>query len=169
MYCEHHLATFRDRYSGDDPRLTFERDAPFEFHACAKDIAFMMVRFFCAELGITHDGVKRLKLRDKYSDFVSARPISSDELQVLPCGKDLLKVILAANLATAHIVDVRDGVGVEHGFADRSGDEQIFSVITWVEQMIRDRLYRPNGRDLDAIMASNDEFRRRSFSVKENV
>ena len=67
---------------------------------------------------------------------------------------NLCEMYEAANWAVAHI----DDRGVSHSFKHSVDDQRMISVITWLEALVRDHIYRDSGRDLA-----------RSMSLPQNV
>ena len=142
------LTTFRERYSGRTPALRIPPFNPRDLHCCAKEIAFMMVRFFCGELGFTLMRGEADPQDRRGSLLYSNQRVQVSSLRGDPRYPDLVAVLKAANRATAHL----EPDDVDHPFQQPADNEKIFSVIDWIEDLVRTNIYRASGRDLDAIM-----------------
>lgn len=106
-----------------------------------------MTRFFCGELGIYWDeATHQIKSAQKgrwTTRFGSTR-VDLSEVSGHPSYSDLCQMYVAANQAVAHI----DDRGVSHSFQRAVDDQRMVAVITWLEELVRDHIYRDAGRDL---------------------
>jgi len=158
------LISFRQRYSGCDPfpDFTLDREKYRDLYRCAKDMSFLMVRFFFGEMNITlserkNDIERKCKhwnshIKQRYPNWNS--PLKTPELEVTtlqadPLFGDLLAVLKAANHAVAHVVSA----DVDHPFLTPDDEKKrVFPVIEWTYDLIKLNIYQANGRDLSVSM-----------------
>jgi hypothetical protein len=144
------LFAYRTRYSdAHQSSLTLNRDTYRDLFRGAKDICFIMTRFFCQELGVNLDR-KTQSLKD-YGDWVSRHGNERVQLKVIEedvRSATLLRMLQAANGAVAHLDDIR----VDHYFKTRQEEEEMISVINWMEALVEEHIYRPAGRDMREAM-----------------
>lgn len=141
------LLTFKKRFSD----LTEEemQDLGYrDFYRCSKDISMMMVRFLLGELGvflgkgssnISYRSSDYKELSKRWSDFdidkLTDRDVNSDKIR----GSKILKVLVAANRAIAHIEDV----GVDHGLDNYDKTAEILiPTIDYVLKVVIDNIYK---------------------------
>jgi hypothetical protein len=155
-YFDHHipyrvnlLIAFRTRYSEKSPHV-IDPETYRDLFRCAKDICFLMTRFFCGELGFYFDEKsQQMEAAEKWIPrFGSSRAYVS-KLRANPRYLDLCLMYKAANQAIAHM----DKAGVDHLFRNRSDNQRMVAVIDWLEELIREHIYIAAGRDLKASMA----------------
>ena len=103
---------------------------------------------YCDEA--THE----VKAAQKWMSRFGSTRVDVSKIKTHPNHGDLCQMYEAANQAVAHI----DDRGVSHSFKHSVDDQRIISVITWLEALIRDHIYRDTGRDLA-----------RSMSLPQNV
>jgi hypothetical protein len=143
------LIAFRQRYSGCDPDLgfTLDRERYRDLFRCAKDMSFLMVRFFFGEMRITlpkgENDIKQIGIK-KWTNPFGIRELEVTTLEADPRFEDLRAVLKAANRAVAHLEDA----DVDHPFLTPADERRIFSVIDWTECLIKLNMYRATGRDL---------------------
>lgn len=152
------LTAFRARFgrkpaSDGRPRLNAEdfRD----LFRCSKDIAMLMVRFFCDEMGLylpkkkegKHGGTqleeRRPKAPVKVLQFTKAEA-KSDNVRY----QKLLAVMIAANRAVAHI----NPADVDHPIRTAREEDELCDVIDWIEELIQSHIYDPNKKQLKDAM-----------------
>lgn len=144
------LFAFRTRYSdAHQSSFTLNRDAYRDLFRCAKDMCFIMTRFFLQELGVNLD--RRTQSLKDYGDWVSSHGNERVQPQVLEAdvrSATLLRMLQAANGAVAHLDDIR----VNHYFTTKQEEEEMISVINWIEELVEQHIYRHAGRDMKAAM-----------------
>jgi hypothetical protein len=130
------LIAFRERFSGQNLSKSLKPEEFRDLYRCAKDISMLMVRFFCAEVGLKikkgADDISEGKLEGKnyIADRVSLTSIQND-----PCFDGLRRILIAANRAVAHI-DLKD---INHDISDL----ELISAIHFVEEeIIKTKIYR---------------------------
>ncbi len=145
------LIAFRTRYS-DRHGSTRSLDPELyrDLFRCAKDICFVMTRFFCHELGVTLDR-KTQQLKD-YGDWTSTHGTERVQLSAITSDhrcSTLILMLKAANGAVAHMDDRR----VDHHFKTHQEEQEMISIIDWIEQLVSQHLYKIAGRNLASSMA----------------
>ena len=139
------LIAFRERYSGRNPDRSLDPERFRDLFRCAKDISMLMVRFFCAEVG--------LKVPKRQNTVQSCHPegqaygATKANLGVISADSrfDSLRVVLiAANRAVAHI----EPSDVDHGVTDIV----LICAIDLVEELVRSQIYAPNNLSLNDAM-----------------
>ena len=154
------LTTFRNRYSGrrtarvvaGQPNQKW--DQPRDFFRCSKDISFLMVRFFCAELGLCLSKEDTdPKEKKNWPQPFNCKRFTLAEAKMDPRYNSLVAVLKAGNRAVAHINES----DVDHGFKIEADHEPLFAVIDWIEDVIQTHMYEPNDRSLsDAMQLQNN-------------
>jgi hypothetical protein len=139
------LIAFRERYAGRNPDKSLDPERFRDLFRCAKDIAMLMVRFFCGEVG--------LKVRKRQNTVQPCTPrgtvygATKADLGIISKDKrfdSLLLVLIAANRAVAHIAPS----DVDHGVTDAA----LVSAIDLVEELVRSHIYAPSNIALDDAM-----------------
>ncbi len=152
------LIAFRQRYSGRDPQKKLDPERYRDLFRCAKDVSFVMVRFFCDEMGVVlakndlpNQGVKADEIYDpgKWMSKWGTKKIDLTALKSDKRHAALVEVLKAANRAVAHM----DDKDVDHQFKIDSDNERIFSVVDWIEEMIKTNIYQAAGKDFDRSMS----------------
>jgi hypothetical protein len=155
------LTTFRVRF-GPGPEIPgrekLKREDWRDLFRCSKDIAMLMVRFFCGEMGAvlprpgegTSNGADLVD-RKENPRFKTQRLTAADAHRD-PRYPKLLAVMKAANRAVAHI-NPKD---VDHAFRTEVEDRDLCEVIVWIEDLVRTRIYQENGESLEVAMALQD-------------
>lgn len=140
------MIAFRERYSGRSPQITLNPEKYRDLFRCAKDMSFLMVRFFCEEMGIKlpRHGNEVKEVKDWKPRFNVLRLRKKDLEAESIKYSDLCEVLKAANRAVAHIEDH----AVNHAFKTAVDDKRIFGVVDWIMELIDKNIYRANGRDL---------------------
>ena len=151
------LTTFRERYgpkpASNPSRPKLECEQTRDLFRCCKDIAMLMVRFFCDEMGLhLPKGGSQLKENSKWHHpFKALRFTDAEAIADLRYRK-LLDVVKAANRAVAHI----EPVDVDHAIKTDKEHLELVEVIDWIEELIRTHMYEPNGRSLEEAMRLPD-------------
>lgn len=147
------LIAYRTRYSGNRAPCSIDPEFYRDLFRCAKDMSLLMARFFCGELGIYFDE-REVAMKDSQnwkSRFGSTRVILS-AIRSDPRCSALCDMYRAANHAVAHI----NPQGIDHSFKMSTDDQRMIAVITWIESLIREHIYRDAGRDLATSMSRPD-------------
>jgi hypothetical protein len=138
------LLAFRTRYSDRSPDK-LDPETYRDLFRCAKDICFLMTRFFCKELGVYCDWrTQQIKKDRKWKSRFGSTCVQRSQLRLDPRYVDLCQMYLAANQAVAHI----DPEQPNHSFRFASDDRRMIAVIDWIEELVRDHVYAATGRDL---------------------
>lgn len=95
-----------------------------------------------------------IKPAQKWTSRFGSTCVDVSHITTHPHHTDLCQMYEAANKAVAHI----DDRGVSHSFEHSTDDQRMVSVITWLEALVCDHIYRDAGRDLA-----------RSMSLPQNV
>jgi hypothetical protein len=139
------LLTFRERFCAN-AQCPIDPESARDFYRCAKDIAFIMVRFFCDEMGVylpqptpkaPNPGVKQGT--PKGPSFVRALNLAT--LQADPRFLDLEAALVAGNRAVAHL----NPQFVNHSFNAIDDCDRIDRTVTWIEEMIVANIYGGRG------------------------
>jgi len=139
------LFAFRTRYSGRDDSRSLDPERYRDLFRCAKDMSFLMTRFFCGELGIYCDeATHQIKRAEKWMSHFGSTRVDVSQISGHPSCRDLCQMYEAANQAVAHI----DDRGISHWFQCTVDDLRMVAVINWLEGLIRDHIYSDAGRDL---------------------
>ena len=155
------LTAFRARFgpkpaSDGRPRLNAEdfRD----LFRCSKDIAMLMVRFFCGEMGLylpkrnqgKHGGTE-LEESTKWCHQPQIKVLRFTEAEAKADKvkyHKLLAVMIAANRAVAHV----NPADVDHPIRTAKEEDELCDVIDWIEELIQSHIYEPNNRHLKDAM-----------------
>ena len=150
------LIAFRTRYSAaDNSARSLDPEAYRDLFRCAKGISLLMTRFFCGELGMYCDeATHEIKSAQKWTSRFGSTHVDVSQVTIHRHHRDLCRMYEAANQAVAHI----DDRGVSRSFTDKIDDQRMVAVITWLEALVRDHIYRDAARDLT-----------RSMSLPQNV
>ncbi len=144
------LISFRTRYSGRPSPHALSPEAYRDLFRCAKDICFLMTRFFCGELGVYFDeGAGQIESAQRWQSRFGSTRVQPLQLRHDPRYADLCQMYQAANHAVAHI----DSQRVYHSFRFTSDDQRIIAAIDWLEELVRDHIYEDAGRDLTTSMS----------------
>jgi hypothetical protein len=144
------LIAFRQRYSGQYPETTLQREAYRDLFRCAKDMSFIMVRFFCEEMGIyLPKGKNDIEESKSWSSRFGSSNLNKAALKADSRYAELCEVLRAANRAVAHI---EDG-DVDHSFRTGSDDERIFRIVGWIEELVKINIYQASGRNFGHSMS----------------
>ena len=139
------LIAFRERYSGRNSMKTLRSEDFRDLFRCAKDIAMLMVRFFCWEVG--------LEIKRSQQHITPCLPRGSDygatqaDLMLVsndPRFDHLRLTIIAANRAVAHI----EPSAVDHAVTD----PVLIDAIDLVYELIKNHIYSPNQISLQDAM-----------------
>jgi hypothetical protein len=150
------LTTFRERYAPNPARPGFQSGEPRNLFRCSKDIAMLMVRFFCGEMGLylprrgngKKGGTDLEEVKGWTSPF-GVQQFTETEARNDTRYSSLLTIMKAANRAVAHI----ESIDVDHPIKTEKDHPMLFDSITWVEGLIQSHMYAPNGRSLRDAMA----------------
>lgn len=155
------LTTFRARFGhkpAGDGRAQLKGEDFRDLFRCSKDIAMLMVRFFCGEMGLylpkknqgKYGGTEleesakwRPQPQVKALQFTEAEA-KSDKVKY----QKLLAVMIAANRAVAHI----NPADVDHPIKSTKEEDELCEVIDWIEELIQSHIYEPNKRQLKDAM-----------------
>jgi hypothetical protein len=144
------LIAFRTRYSGSQSRHAISPETYRDLFRCAKDMCFLMTRFFCGELGVYFDEkTQQIEQAQTWQGRFGSTCVQPSQLRLDGRYADLCQMYQAANQAVAHI----DSQRVNHSFLVAGDDRRMVAVINWLEELVRDHVYRDAGRDLDSAMA----------------
>ena len=148
------LTTFRERYEQNPRRPGFSSGQPRDLFRCSKDISMLMVRFFCAEMGLhLRKGEIDLEEIPKWTPQFNVRRFTKIEARNDPRYTKLLTVMKAANRAVAHI----ESSDVDHSIKTEKDHAILFDSVNWIEELIQSHIYTPNGRLLkDAMSLPNN-------------
>jgi hypothetical protein len=139
------LIAFRERYSGRNPARALNPEQFRDLFRCAKDIAMLMVRFFCWEVGLDVPRGKHTiePCAPRGADY-GARPVDLASVNADSRADSLRAVLIAANRAVAHTKPDE----LNHGVTD----PVLIAAIDLVEDLVRTHIYQPNNVSLDAAM-----------------
>lgn len=147
------LITFRARFADLSEE---KRENVRDLFRCSKDISILMCRFFLEELGI-----KLLKgkydLKPNNDNELAKRRVKFKITTIdIPSDKNLrdhiVRVLIAANRAVAHI----DDIDVEHPIEKTDDEKSLVECINYIENCIRKNMYISSGYDFDEIMKMRD-------------
>ena len=143
------LLAFRTRYSGSNSSHTLNPETYRDLFRCAKDICFLMTRFFCGELGVYFDeNTQQIEAAKKWKSRFGSTCVEPSRLRLDPRYPDLCQMYQAANQAVAHI----DSQRVDHSFRVANDDRRMSGVIDWLEDLVRSHIYGDAQRDLTSSM-----------------
>ena len=143
------LIAFRTRYS--DPRAPHALSPRTyrDLFRCAKDIALLMTRFFCGELGVFFcEKTQAIEDAQKWTSRFGSTRVPVSCFRTDPRYLDLCQMYQVANQAVAHI----DSQRVEHSFRSDADDQRMFAVIDWIEDLVKKHIYADAGQDFAAAM-----------------
>lgn len=148
------LIAFRRRYANPTSKDSLTENQYRDLFRCAKDMSFLMVRFFCEEMGVyfsqtTNDIKESQDWRNSYRPQLKVKPLCKVSLETHSRYRDLCEVLRAANRAVAHI----EPADVDHSFRYEPDNQRIFSVIDWIEQLLESNIYQAAGQDYRAAMS----------------
>ena len=146
------LLTYRVRFS--NPNI--DREQVRDFHRCSKDISMLMVRFFLDEMG--------LKLKRDHYEIIDgkvynfAKKITLDSIKSDANYNDIVKVLIAANRAVAHLIE-KD---VYHSIETDPDDQILFNAINYTVAKIKTHIYQnENDYELAMNLCDNKMYRER--------
>ena len=144
------LFAFRTRYSGRLSPHTLNPETYRDLFRCAKDMCFLMTRFFCGELGVYfEEKTKQIEDAQKWKSRFGSTRVQAFQLRPDRRYSDLCQMCQAANQAVAHI----NSHGVDHCFQVAGDDQPMIAVIDWLEELVREHIYGDAGRDLARSMS----------------
>ncbi len=162
QYLDHHiphrinlLCTFRTRYSRrHESNRTLKPETYRDLFRCAKDICFIMTRFFFEEMGIVLDKrTQKLKNKGNWNSRHKTTRLDLSAVESDSRSRILIEMLKAANGAVAHMDDER----VAHYFRTSQEEQEMVRVIDWIEELVQTHIYKPNGRNLsDALRLQNN-------------
>ena len=144
------LLAFRTRYSGRQSPHTLHSETYRDLFRCAKDMCFLMTRFFCGELGVYFDEkTRQIEEAGTWKTRFGSTRVQPHQLRLDHRYPDLCEMYQAANQAVAHI----DSKRVNHSFRVASDDQRMIAVIDWLEELVRGHIYADASRDLARSMS----------------
>lgn len=136
------LIAFRTRYSGRHPDKTLDPEQFRDLFRCTKDIAMVIARFFCWEIGLKIPyGKQTIEPCDPRGTTYGATKADLSALCRDTRFDSLRLVLIAANRAVAHI----EPSDVDHCVTD----PVLIAAIDLVEELVRTHIYAPNNVSLD--------------------